>query len=121
MADDSGRLNDILAETAFLYGANAAFVEDLQAKWAADPASVAPSWREFFATLADSPDAVRQAESPPTWTPEVPAAARPDWLSAIDGLWPAAEAKLGQKIPPSPLAPVRMRSAPEPWIPCAPS
>jgi len=98
MADDSGRLNDILAETAFLYGANSAFVEDLQAKWAADPDSVAPSWREFFATLADSPEAVRQAETPPAWTPEAPTAARPDWLSAIDGLWPVVEAKLGEKI-----------------------
>jgi 2-oxoglutarate dehydrogenase E1 component len=98
MADDSGRLNDILSETSFLYGANAGFVEALQAKWAADPGSVEPSWRAFFATLADAPDTVRQAASPPAWTPKSPAQARPDWLNAIDGLWPAIEAKLAGQI-----------------------
>jgi 2-oxoglutarate dehydrogenase E1 component len=98
MADDSGRLNDILSETSFLYGANAGFVEALQAKWAADPSSVEPSWRAFFATLADAPDAVRQATAPPAWTPASPAQARPDWLNAIDGLWPAVEAKLAGQI-----------------------
>jgi 2-oxoglutarate dehydrogenase E1 component len=98
MADDSGRLNDILSETSFLYGANAGFVEALQAKWAADPVSVEPSWAAFFATLADAPDAVRQSSSPPAWTPSAPVQARPDWLNAIDGLWPAVEAKLGKQI-----------------------
>ena len=29
MADDSGRINQVLSETSFLYGGNAAFVEDL--------------------------------------------------------------------------------------------
>ena len=33
MADDSGRINQVLAETSFLYGGNAAFVEDLYARW----------------------------------------------------------------------------------------
>ena len=53
MADDAGRLNELLTETSFLYGVNAGFVEDLYGKWAADPASVEPSWRSFFASLAD--------------------------------------------------------------------
>ena len=29
MADDAGRLNQVFAETSFLYGANAALIEDL--------------------------------------------------------------------------------------------
>ena len=58
MADDAGRLNEVLAETSFLYGGNAGFVEDLHARWAADPTSVEPSWRAFFASLPDSTDAV---------------------------------------------------------------
>src|ERR1700741_4835290 len=53
MADDAGLINEVLAETSFLYGGNAAFVEDLYAKWAADPISVEPSWRAFFSTLGD--------------------------------------------------------------------
>jgi len=40
MADDAGRLNQVFAETSFLYGANASFIEDLHEKWAADPASI---------------------------------------------------------------------------------
>ncbi len=93
MADDAGRLNEVLAETSFLYGGNAGFVEDLQARWAKDPDSVEPSWRAFFASLSDS--AVDRA---PSWTPKPLPPARPDWLSAIDGLWPAVEAKLESKI-----------------------
>ncbi len=98
MADDSGRLNEVLAETSFLYGGNAGFVEDLQARWINDPASVEPSWAAFFATLSDAPDAVRRSAEPPSWAPHGVPAARPEWLSAIDGLWPAVEAKLKARI-----------------------
>ncbi len=95
MADDAGQLNAVLAETSFLYGANAGFVEDLYARWSSDPGSVETSWRAFFASLPDgSPAAVR----PPSWAPAPQAGPRPEWLSAIDGLWPAIEAKLENRI-----------------------
>ena len=98
MADDSGLINAVLAETSFLYGGNAAFVEDLYARWTVDPNAVDPSWRAFFASLLDgAPDAggaVRQ----PSWIRPASPATRPDWLSAIDGLWPAVEAKVGKAI-----------------------
>src|SRR5580692_9408492 len=98
MADDAGRLNEVLAETSFLYGGNAGFVEDLQARWAANPSSVEPSWRAFFETLRDKAGEVAQNAAPPSWTPEPIAEARPDWLSAIDGMWPAMDAKLEARI-----------------------
>jgi 2-oxoglutarate dehydrogenase E1 component len=98
MADDAGRLSGVLAETSFLYGGNAEFVEDLHARWAKDASSVEPSWRAFFASLADSTDAIRQAGEPPPWTPEPLPEARPEWLAAIDGLWPAMDAKLATRI-----------------------
>ena len=98
MADDAGRLSGLLAETSFLYGGNAEFVEDLHARWAADPSSVEPSWREFFTSLADSRSTIEHAAEPPPWTPEPLPEARPDWLSAIDGLWPAVDAKLTERI-----------------------
>src|SRR6202007_1577224 len=102
MADDSnsaqGRLNQVLSETSFLYGGNAAFVEDLYAKWAADPNSVEPSWRAFFSTLGDRAEEVPRAVAEPEWPrPSVPLP-RPEWLSALDGLWPAVQAKVGAKI-----------------------
>src|SRR5690349_2099848 len=98
MADDAGLINEVLAETSFLYGGNAEFVEQLYAKWASDPGSVEPSWQAFFASLADRADEVKRAAAKPSWTAPSTPAARPDWLSAIDGLWPAVDAKLGKAI-----------------------
>ncbi len=98
MADDAGRLNEVLAETSFLFGGNAEFVEAMQAKWAKNPSSVEPSWAAFFTTLSDSAESVERLASPPSWTPEEIAEPRPDWLSAIDGVWPAVSAKLERRI-----------------------
>jgi 2-oxoglutarate dehydrogenase E1 component len=95
MADDTGRLNEVLAETSFLYGGNAGYVEEMRAKWAAEPTSVDPSWRTFFASLSDADAA---AERPPSWTPEPIPDPRPDWLSAIDGVWPEVDRRLGAAI-----------------------
>ncbi|MHB8528465.1 MAG: 2-oxoglutarate dehydrogenase E1 component [Caulobacteraceae bacterium] len=98
MADDAGELNRLLAETSFLFGGNATFVEDLHARWAADPNSVDPSWRAFFSRLDDRAEAVKEAARTPDWTPPPSLEPRPEWLSAIDGLWPAVEAKLASRI-----------------------
>ena len=102
MADDSslapGQLNQVLSETSFLYGGNGAFVEDLYARWAADPNSVEPSWRAFFTSLHDQTDAVKAAVEAPPWAPPRTRQQRPEWVSAIDGMWPAVEAKLGARI-----------------------
>ena len=102
MADDSsiapGRLNQVLSETSFLYGGNAAFVEDLYARWAGDPNAVEPSWRAFFASLHEQVDAVKRSADKPAWTLNGVTPARTDWLSALDGMWPAVEAKLAAKI-----------------------
>src|SRR5438128_2702367 len=98
MADDAGRLNQVLAETSFLYGGNAGFVEDLHARWAADPNAVEPSWRAFFASLSDRADEIKRSAAVPTWVPPPTEPPRPEWLSALDGMWPAMGAKLEQKI-----------------------
>jgi hypothetical protein len=47
----------------------------------------------FFASLHDAPAVQRARASPPGPHPPPP-----DWLSAIDGLWPAVEAKVGKII-----------------------
>ena len=95
MADDSGRLNEVLAETSFLQGANAGFVEGLRSRWLADPTSVDPSWRAFFASV---PEPEADADHLPSWTPRQTPGPRPDWLSAIDGMWPAVDERLANKI-----------------------
>ncbi|MET0294399.1 MAG: 2-oxoglutarate dehydrogenase E1 component, partial [Phenylobacterium sp.] len=95
MADDAGLINEVLAETSFLYGGNAAFVEDLYAKWLVAPETVEPSWRAFFASLQDRTD---DFKAKPQWVAPPAPAARPDWLSAIDGLWPAVQAKVEKGV-----------------------
>jgi 2-oxoglutarate dehydrogenase E1 component len=50
MTDQSG--NDIFHGTSFLQGGNAAYVEQMYARYAANPAAVDESWRAFFARLA---------------------------------------------------------------------
>ncbi len=41
-------INQALLQTAFLYGANSAYIEALQAKYEKDPLSVEPGWRDVF-------------------------------------------------------------------------
>ena len=40
-----------LEQTAFLYGGNSAFIEDLYARYLDDPAAVDLSWRAYFDEL----------------------------------------------------------------------
>src|SRR5690606_36578340 len=94
MADDAGLINRVLTETSFLYGGNAGYVEELHARWLSDPGSVDPSWGAFFENLPDQSAMSRK----PAWTPKPAPVERPDWLNALDGMWPAVEAKLSSKI-----------------------
>ena len=99
MADDTGRINQVLAETSFLYGGNLAYVEDLYARYAVDPSSVPPTWRAFFDALRESPEAIAQFSAEPDWSYPPKTEDRPEWLSAIDGQWPdAVGAKAGTAI-----------------------
>ncbi len=43
--------NTAFARTSFLDGVNAAYIEQLQESYQRDPASLDPSWREFFAQI----------------------------------------------------------------------
>ncbi len=40
-----------LEQTAFLYGGNGAFIEDLYARYLSDPGAIDPSWRGYFDEL----------------------------------------------------------------------
>ena len=41
-----------LEQTAFLYGGNGAFIEELYARYLGDPNAVDGEWRTFFDALA---------------------------------------------------------------------
>ena len=46
--------------STFLYGGNAAYIEDLHARYEADPNSVDAEWQSFFQSLKDDPKSVIQ-------------------------------------------------------------
>jgi len=90
MADDAGRLNQVFAETSFLYGSNAAFIEGLHDKWAADPSSVSAEWRGFFDQLRDSAATVKASSAAGSWGRSQAAEPTED-TGVFDGRWPAAK------------------------------
>src|SRR5512147_1934627 len=63
--------NAVFEATSFLYGANASFIEDMQARYQNDPNSVDESWRNFFEGLAE------RSAGRPSW-------ARKDWVDDAD-------------------------------------
>jgi 2-oxoglutarate dehydrogenase E1 component len=91
--------NQALLQTSFLYGANAAYIEELQARYEKDPASIEPGWREFFEAVGDDPVSVEKTARGPSWErPNWPPQPRGDLISALDGDWPAAEKIVGDKL-----------------------
>ena len=87
---------------SFMDGANADYIDQLQARYAADPASVDAGWAAFFAALGDSELDAKRAAAGPSWArADWPPTAGDDLTAALTGEWPLApkEAKgAGQKI-----------------------
>ena len=78
--------NAIFAHTSFLYGGNAAYIEDLYAKYEADPAAVDAEWRAFFQSLKDEKsDVLKSAEGASWKTPNWPVRRNGDLVAALDG------------------------------------
>ena len=56
-------------QTSFLFGANAPFIEELHARYLADPNRVDAEWRTFFEALADDKGAVLAEVRGASWAP----------------------------------------------------
>ena len=68
--------NSAFARTSFLYGGNAAYVEQLQDGYLRDPAALDPSWREFFAQMNDDSAAIAKSAQGSRWKRTRPAGRR---------------------------------------------
>ncbi len=91
--------NDVFAQTSFLYGGNAAYIEDLYAQYQANPASVDAEWQAFFAALRDEPgDAAKEARGASWQKPNWPIHANGELISALDGNWAVVEKVVGDKL-----------------------
>src|SRR5215831_12331234 len=91
--------NAAFALSSFLYGSNAAYIEDIYARYEKDPSSVDKEWQEFFASLRDQPaDVVKNAEGPSWEKTNWPLVPRDDTVSALDGNWVEIEKSVGTKL-----------------------
>src|SRR3954468_6948968 len=92
-------LNEALAQTSFLFGGNAAYIEDLYAQYAKDPNSVDAEWQAFFSALKDDDRIVTKNAEGASWTrPNWPVAANGELAAALDGNWASIEAAVGGKV-----------------------
>src|SRR5499427_8486807 len=91
--------NAAFALTSFLYGGNADYIEDLYARYDADPKSVDAEWQAFFQSLKDAPADVAKSASGPSWQranwPQLP---RGELVSALDGDWGEVDKALTEKV-----------------------
>jgi len=91
--------NNAFAMTSFLYGGNAAYIEDLYARYKEDPGSLDESWREFFSNLPDdTADVLKEARGASWKRADWPVPANGELVNALDGNWEAVEKTLGDKI-----------------------
>jgi 2-oxoglutarate dehydrogenase E1 component len=91
--------NAAFALTSFLYGGNAAYIEDLYARYEANPASVDGEWQNFFQSLKDDPANVARNARGASWKkPNWPLRANGELVAALDGNWAETEKVLGDKI-----------------------
>jgi 2-oxoglutarate dehydrogenase E1 component len=91
--------NEAFAQTAFLYGGNAPYIEDLYARYQQDPKSVDAEWQAFFGGLKDEGATVAKNARGASWKrPNWPVAQNGELVSALDGNWAQVETALGDKI-----------------------
>ncbi|MEM7695729.1 MAG: 2-oxoglutarate dehydrogenase E1 component [Pseudomonadota bacterium] len=85
--------NDAFLQSSFLYGGNAQYLEQLYARYQADPTSVDAGWQTFFGALKDESEAVAQSARGPKWKrADWPPAVNGELVSALDGDWGEAAA-----------------------------
>ncbi len=88
-----------LSDTSFLDGANAAYLEALQARYEQSPGSVDAGWRAFFEAMADELPAAERTSRGASWKRENwPVLANGEIVSALDGNWATVEKKVAERI-----------------------
>ena len=90
--------NAQFALTSFLYGGNAAYIEDLYARYEVDPNSVDAEWQQFFRSLKDERSEVLRNSTGPSWKRPNLVHASGDLIAALTGDWSEVEKSIGDKI-----------------------
>ena len=91
--------NEAFLQTSFLYGGNAAYIEDLFARYQENPGSVDAEWRAFFSGLSEEGDLAQRNARGASWkTPNWPVPINGELVSALDGNWAQIERAVGDQI-----------------------
>ena len=90
-------LTEFFERTSFLYGGNAAYIVDLQARYEDDPSSVHPAWRKFFDEMGDDPSAVRRSVRDAGWRRQNGSGLDSELTAALDGDWTRLETPMREK------------------------
>src|SRR5579863_2886067 len=91
--------NAAFAVSSFLYGGNATYIDDLYARYEADPQAVDAQWQAFFAGLKDAPRDIAENANGPSWQrPGWPPLPRGELIGALDGDWVETGKAVGAKI-----------------------
>src|SRR5215470_13691114 len=92
--------NEAFARTSFLHGANAAYIEEMQAQYERNPGSVSDEWRHFFASLQEDQRG-GDGHDGPSWArplEQVEAAGDREVLAALTGEYEAVEQRVRGQI-----------------------
>ena len=91
--------NAAFALTSFLYGGNADYIDELYARYEADPQAVDAQWQAFFASLKDEQwDVVQNARGASWQRADWPPLPHGDLVGALDGDWSETERAIGDKV-----------------------
>ena len=84
--------NDTFHASSFMEGENAAYLEQLYARYAADPSAVDEAWHVLFKAMGDEPTTVKAEAAGPSWARnDWPPAPAGDVMGALTGVWPEAD------------------------------
>jgi 2-oxoglutarate dehydrogenase E1 component len=87
--------NEAFVRTSFLQGANAAYIEEMQAQYERNPGSVSDEWRHFFASLQEEQPPVDGGHGGPSWArPLQQMQEKSELTAALTGDWGAVERSL---------------------------
>src|SRR5215213_11938804 len=89
--------NAAFALSSFLYGGNAAYIENLYSRYESDPKSVDADWQAFFGSLKDAGADVAKSARGASWKKPL-LVERNEIISALDGQWAETEKKLGDNV-----------------------
>ncbi|MDB5559063.1 MAG: sucA [Enterovirga sp.] len=91
--------NQKFLQTAFLYGGNATYIDELYARYEQDPGSVDPEWAALFGEMNEDSGLVEKNARGASWQkPNWPVPLNGELVSALDGNWAQIEGAVGEKI-----------------------